>query len=131
MGKFVVKSVVVGCALLASTPAFALTGNDWRARSDLARLGYVAGVVDTWNTLDRAQYFSEVSSGVVLVHTELMPCVREMTYGQISAIVENYMSRHPAKWHYLMPSLVWGAMDEVCSEKPRQSKPQPMPSKRR
>jgi hypothetical protein len=84
--------ILIGCTwILVSTPAFAKTGNEWRAMHEYARLGYVWGVVDMWSNLDQIKDETQEISVAVLLHTNLMPCLRKMTYGQANAIVEKYM----------------------------------------
>jgi len=53
----------------------------------------------------------------VLSHTELYRCAidRQMTKGQVRAIVDKYVENHPGDLSYCAAQLVFLAMNEVCA----------------
>jgi hypothetical protein len=116
------RSVLAVCCLLLLVSVLvvqaveAMTGNEYRSYSVLAKVSYVNGVMEGWTI---ANHFMgrdgepdvrwESSVGSVARCAE-----KKMTTGQVSAIVEKYMDTHPAEWHYNMAALIWSAMVDVC-----------------
>ena len=126
------------CAVLGSgTSADALNGNEWKKLPTDARQGYVGGVIDSWATLRGFIEGAKVSPGGAAIYTDLARCIgnREITYGQMNAIVDKYLADHPDKWDYSMAVLVWSAVYDVCNpnsdpapSRPRSHRKTPAPS---
>jgi hypothetical protein len=112
--------VVAGCIAVVSVfagEAAGITGNEYRALSPLARLSYVVGVVDGWETVGiLGAIQNEPQPSFVTKHTDLARCPidRQMTRGQTQAIVDKYIADHPADWNYRAAQLVFLAMYEAC-----------------
>jgi len=113
-------SFVLGLILGASPALAVLDGNQWRALPDLAREGYVTGVVDTWGEVSggikikRDADPSYAPGAVENLITSVSECARPMTYGRLIAIVEKYMKDHPETWHYRMASNIFAAVQTIC-----------------
>src|SRR5262245_57363365 len=103
--------------LLCAAEARAISGNEWKQLPDTTREGYVYGVIDTWGNLTQMiePTGKPSTSGAVRLFTDLSRCVRkEMTYGQVAAIVQKYIEKNPSQWDSEMSSLVWTALNEAC-----------------
>jgi len=96
------------------SPAFAMTGNEWRALPMAARTSYVTGVVD--NLVDfgaavRSLVPAEkrTASEKMLVSFEECIVRTPRPPGQLVAIVDKYVKDNPAQWHGRMSGLVFEA----------------------
>jgi Rap1a immunity proteins len=110
-----VSAFLTTVCLLFAAEARAISGNEWRRLPKLAQSSYVAGVVDTWNSLVQASFDAQQQSPVITVLTKVTACATGMEYDQIHAIVQKYIETHPAVWHENMATLVWSAFNEVCA----------------
>jgi len=97
------------------SPAFAMTGNEWRALPMAARTSYVTGVVD--NLVDfgaavRSLVPAEkrTASEKMLVSFEECIVRTPRPPGQLAAIVDKYIKDNPAQWHGRMSGLVFEAL---------------------
>ena len=115
-----IRGLFVGLILVQSSVVAAWTGgNDWLAWTKEMQFGYVAGVIDDWKNRQQVIEAAAKRVGVQPQYdttATLVVCVEErnMTRGQVVAIVEKYMNENPAEWHHAMASLVWTALNAVC-----------------
>ncbi len=81
--------------------------------AEVAQRAYVRGVVEAWIT------DVEVSKriGTTSAYAPLSDClINKMEVGQVFAIVRKWMQDNPGKWHFDMPSLIHGALQETCGK---------------
>jgi hypothetical protein len=118
----IIASFGLLCITMPLSAVDALTGNDWRMLPERVRQGYVTGVLDVWTTV--VDVSKEVQKGnpryipstEVRMFSPATTCYREnMTYGQVFAVVDRYMSQHPENWDYAMATLVWDTMHQTCN----------------
>jgi len=116
--RFVPATMTIVLLILTAHDTHAVNGNDWKQYSKLSRDTYVWGVVDTWKNIEQVDELKEVKSHDFIVshYKPLLRCIgQNMTYGQLSAIVDKYIENNPALWHLSMSSLVWTAVHNVCN----------------
>ena len=116
------RSVVVACCALPLISALwfhaaeAMTGNEYRTISALAKVSYVNGVMEAWLLANRFMgRDGEPDVRWEATFGRIVRCAdKKMTVGQVSAITEKYIDAHPAEGYYDVAALVWSAMLEVC-----------------
>jgi hypothetical protein len=109
-------ALILLCGVLFAGHATALTGHEWKALSPTSRTVYVLGVMDAWGMLDMAVKANSQPEGILSMVTKLIRCAEQgMNYGQVIAIVENYIEGHPSQWHHEMAGLIWVAMNGACT----------------
>ncbi len=124
--------LAVGAWVLLATaqPLWALDGNEWMRFPGHEKRAYVMGVVDTWQMIKTVVRESERDLGMssedflkvdftAKFYGEVTSCLNEagMSYGQITGIVETYMTERREHWQYSMPSNVWSALTESCRKR--------------
>ena len=115
------RRAMLGCVtllILSVSEATALTGNEYRILQPSQRVTFVLGVFDGWGvmgTISKAVRESEGS--MTRLFSDIFDCAvtKGMTQGQIQAIVDKYITDHPASWHLGAGQLVFLAMTEACT----------------
>jgi|SRR5882672_4843591 len=106
----------LGSVILGPVPAAAFDGNQWLQLPAAARTGYVAGVVDGWEAVDRIvnnppDYTPSLIEKAIKMAWK---CTYGKPYTQTAAIAEKYMRDHPEKWHLQMAGSVFHAVWDSC-----------------
>jgi hypothetical protein len=98
-----------------------VTGNEWKTLAEGERKMYVIGVTDAWSELARFVRHDTNQTKRALTTPEKIfffnvSCFidRQMPKSQIIAIVDQYMTEHPAEWHEDMTTLVLKATGKAC-----------------
>ena len=97
--KSILKSMVIGLALQASTALAAIDGNELRALNQSAFYGYIYGVADSF--MDEGY------------------CPpKGINYSQIVAIVKKYLNNNPKYWNENATTLILTALmiDYPCAK---------------
>lgn|SRR5574341_378630 len=104
--------MILPVVLVSYSIAEGFTGNEWRDLSEIGRNYYVAGVVDTWAQVVKAEEMTGEHTALAAPYKVLMDCIlsKKMPYSQIVAIVKRYMDEHPEEWGSGMTALVFVAM---------------------
>lgn len=95
-------------------------GNEYLKVPPVARVAYVAGVVDAYINLKatveakRSSTPSYVPGSFEGIIGEASSCLTGMPYSQIVAIVDKYVKDHPEKWHHPMADTIFGALWTTC-----------------
>lgn len=84
-----------------------VNGNTYREWPDIAKQGYVMGVVDG---IHLSPFWGAESKDVKPVQN----CVVGMRSDQLQAIVDAYLNAQPAIWDETMHTSVYGALIEAC-----------------
>ena len=107
LGRLCLLLVLVLC--LEPCSAIAITGNQWRQYSEDAKGFYLTGLFDAWNFSDALQ---DASGKVIL--SSVKPCLGNMTYDQLIAILDKYMKEHPERWNQQLTLILLPALGGAC-----------------
>lgn len=94
-------------------PAGFVSGNMYERFSPDEKRAYVTGMIDGFLY---SPALSTLAKEAVYTATHLKRCIKEanMSDSQILAIVEHYLSEHPAEWGGSMHQVVFFAMLDAC-----------------
>jgi hypothetical protein len=117
---------------LASPVAADMSGNEWRQYEEVIQRTYLAGIFDAWVEIVRLAEKLPILKDPVTneepqtelyhrarlkdMYGKLTKCVisRNMTYEQLAAIANKYLTDHPEDWSYSMASLFRSSLHNVC-----------------
>lgn len=105
---FAAPSLVSAQGVLVTDGFYA--GNTYRELSEAARRTYVSGVID-------GIFVSTLFDANFDLIDWLKRCVTGMNNGQVTAIVDLFLSAHPERWDQGMHVLVYTAMLEGCEKR--------------
>jgi hypothetical protein len=94
---------------MSATAAFQ-NGNSYRQSTELLKIRYVMGIVDSIQTLSE---WKELASPDTL---NLNTCTKSLTAGHIVAIVDKYLESNPEQWHLTMGGHVINALLQACEK---------------
>jgi len=103
------------CGLVFSEPSTGVvlgyvTGNDYLALPDEARMGWLIGALD--GMMAESIALEKDSNGPWLGR-----CVRSFDNSQIKAIFEKQLAANPESWHAPAAMILRGRLWEVCNSK--------------
>jgi hypothetical protein len=110
-----VNAFLMSACLLFAVDAEAISGNEWGRLSQTAQQYYIIGVIDGWDNLGTIALLDKQPPSVGTRFAEHIKCTAGMPYEQIVATVQKYMANNLDRWNAVMASLVWLALDDVCS----------------
>ena len=107
------KAMLIAAVLVAVASSIAaaqtrgLTGQDFRDLPLIARLSYTRGFVDGLQL--GARFPTETA--------KINACSRNMTGGQIEAIISKFVNEHPEEWNEPLAGLSFVALRQACRAK--------------
>jgi hypothetical protein len=118
---------IIISAVLLSTPASAITADDWKLLTEDSQHAYIAGIVDTWNRLyilsDLATNHSPQyrPSQAELTFVALGRCIstKRIPYVEVTAAVRSYIQGHSEESSNDMAVITFGAMSQTCNNERR------------
>jgi hypothetical protein len=100
---------------------YVFTGQGWREWSPEARVGFVAGYSRGYargylqGFMDRSTIIADAKRGRQAATDPVTSRTSKMTYGQIVAITDKYVTDHPEKWHKHISDLLSEAITKACA----------------
>ena len=82
-----------------------VSGNEYLEYTENNKTSYIEGLVD--------MLFCQTYAWAPEIYSNLKETTRDMTAGQIKAIFERYLEKHPEEWHWGAASLFSEAMMEI------------------
>ena len=84
-----------------------VSGNQYRGLSEVAKNGYVMGLLDGFQ-------FSPIFDGNQRRIDALNECLGTSRSDQWMTLLDNYLTQHPERWHWGAHVLMYNALREVC-----------------
>lgn len=110
----VIIVLTLSMVLAMSTPAMAVSGNDWVQLQQVRQEIYVAGVVDVYADIAALAKSGDLKDPLSSGADAISHCINEFGYVQLAAIVKKYMNNNPEQWHDSMSKLTMRALFQAC-----------------
>ena len=114
MRRLMVMGLVAALAV-AQINDTTTTGQGWREWPPLMRSTYAAGFVGGYlvgvTNTGRYPISKSTKAG------QLCSCMTDMTYGQLTAVMDKYVADHPEKWNKPIFELFDAALTKACADR--------------